>query len=200
MDRRIDIRELNRRAVLACGAAVAAIPAGALGGPTPCAGWTLGDLLAHLTVQHNGFARAVAGEATELADWRPAPPGADPVGAYRAAADRVLAAFAAPGALERTCFLPEIRGGVTVPVPLAISFHFVDHVVHGWDVATSIGVPIEFDPEVLAAALEVAALVPGGDARLAPGAAFGPDVAAAPDAPPLDRLLAALGRSPAWRP
>lgn len=32
--------------------------------------------------------------------------------------------------------LPEVRGGMTLPVPVAIGFHLFDHVAHGWDVAT----------------------------------------------------------------
>ena len=29
--------------------------------PTPCAGWTLADLLTHMTAQHHGFAAAARG-------------------------------------------------------------------------------------------------------------------------------------------
>jgi Mycothiol maleylpyruvate isomerase N-terminal domain len=31
--------------------------------PGPCADWTLADLLAHMTAQHNGSAAAAAGDA-----------------------------------------------------------------------------------------------------------------------------------------
>ena len=77
-------------------------------------------------------------------------------------------------------------------------FHFIDYVVHGWDVATTLGTDPGFDPDLVHDALEQAARVPGGDARLAPGAAFRPGVAVQDDAPDMDRLLAVLGRSPAW--
>src|ERR1700742_1759826 len=66
--------------------------------PTPCAGWDLRALLAHMTVQHLGFAAAAAGHGGDLAIWQPAE-APDPVAAYRAAADEVLAAFSAPGVL-----------------------------------------------------------------------------------------------------
>lgn len=33
--------------------------------PTPCAGWSLRDLLARMTVQHRGFAAAAAGPIVE---------------------------------------------------------------------------------------------------------------------------------------
>jgi len=41
--------------------------------------------------------------------------------------------------------------------------------------------------------------VPGGGARLAPGAAFAPAVTASAGGPPLDQVIAALGRDPGWR-
>ena len=56
---------------------------------TPCAGWTLGDLVAHMTAQHDGFAAAAAGEGADLARWQPREAGADPAGEYAAAAGRV---------------------------------------------------------------------------------------------------------------
>jgi uncharacterized protein (TIGR03086 family) len=150
-----------------------------------------------MAVQHHGFARAVAGEHTAVDDWLPTPLGADFVAAYDEAADHVLASFAAPGA-GGTAYLPEIRDGVTVPAGMAIGFHFIDYVVHSWDVAATLGLPVEFDDEVLAAALAVAGQVPADDASRGPGRAFGPTLAPDPDRPALDRVLATLGRSPSW--
>jgi hypothetical protein len=45
----------------------------------------------------------------------------------------------------------------------------------------------------------VAARVPGGDRRLAPGAAFAPSVPAPDDGEPIDLIVAMLGRSPSWQ-
>ena len=70
--------------------------------------------------------------------------------------------------------------------------------MHSWDVAKALGLDVRFTPELLDAALQVAQAVPGGEARLAPGAAFSPAVAW-PDGSPLDRVVAVLGRSPGWR-
>jgi len=36
-------------------------------------------------------------------------------------------------------YLPEVRAGITVPAPIAIGFHLVDYVAHGWDVARTLG-------------------------------------------------------------
>ena len=59
------------------------------------------------------------------------------------------------------------------PGALAIGFHFVDYVVHGWDVAGTIGAPFRSGVDVVAAALPLALAVPDGMARAALGGAFG---------------------------
>lgn len=164
--------------------------------PTPCAGWTLGDLLAHMTAQHYGFAAASAGDGDQ-ARWRVRELGDDAVSAYLAGSDHVLAAFAAEGVLDRKFPLPEFTGGPTFPARQAISFHFVDYVVHSWDVAKTLGLPVSFEPTLLDVALTVARAVPSGEVRLRPGAAFAPEVAHSGGSP-LDQIVATLGRSPGW--
>ncbi|HEX3647837.1 MAG TPA: TIGR03086 family metal-binding protein [Pseudonocardiaceae bacterium] len=193
-----DIQELDRRAVRTSVALVRQVTPDRLDLPTPCAEWDLRALLAHLTVQHVGFARAVAGERTELADWRPSPLADDFAAAYDRAADLVIESFGAPGATERRAYLPEIRNGVTVPGGMAMGFHFIDYVVHSWDVAAAIGAPVEFDDDVLAAALRVAGQVPTDPASRGPGTAFDPVLPEPAGATPLARVLALLGRSPTW--
>lgn len=192
------IQELDRRAVEVSRSLVGTITADRLALPTPCGAWNLGTLLAHITIQHHGFARAVAGETTQLADWQPVSVDDDPAGRYDAAVDHVLTSFAAAGTPEAMAYLPEIRGGVTVPSAVAMSFHFIDYVVHSWDVAVSLGWPVEFDDEVLAMALTVARRVPDDPASRGPDVAFMPSLAPAPGGDPLDRVLMMLGRSPNW--
>jgi uncharacterized protein (TIGR03086 family) len=147
--------------------------------------------------QHYGFAAAATGDG-DLARWRPRPSGEDPVLTYRASADHVLAAFAADGVLDREFPLPEFGQGLRFPAPQAISFHLVDYVVHSWDVARTLGLPVQFEPDVLDAALRVARAVPDGDNRLGPRAAFAPGVEWSGGSP-LDRIAALLGRSPGWK-
>ncbi|MRH93245.1 TIGR03086 family protein [Nocardia sp. SYP-A9097] len=167
-----------------------------LDAPTPCAGWSLRDLLEHLIIQHYGFAAASRG-VDSLALWKQSPLSPDPIAEYRAAAEHVLAAFALDGVLERDFPLPEIRDGIVIPAPFAISFHFVDYVVHSWDVARTLGLPVQFDDEVIGAALLIAQAVPGGETRTQAGAAFAPEVIL-PDGSGLDQVLALLGRSSNW--
>lgn len=194
-----DLRRPHRIAVLASIDVVNRVTAADLDRPTPCSGWTLGDLLSHMTVQHRGFAASARGGGHDITLWHPEPAD-DPVVEYGAAAADVLDAFAPDEVLEATCALPEFGADVTVPGRAAVSFHFIDYVVHGWDVARTIGVAFELPIDVLEAALPVAMNVPAGDYRSSPGAAFGPalEPPAAPDL--LATILAHLGRNPEWTP
>jgi uncharacterized protein (TIGR03086 family) len=195
-----DLRACHREATEVARAVVGAVGVGDLRLATPCAGWDLGRLLAHMTGQNHGFAASARGETADLGIWADRPVGAAPATVFGASADAVLDAFADPGADERGLWLPEIRTGGIFPSSVAIGFHLVDTVVHAWDVAKSLGAEVEFSPEVLAAALRPALAVPDGDARLRDGAAFAPAVGAGEQAATLDRVLAALGRDPQWAP
>src|SRR6185312_178099 len=72
--------------------------------PTPCEGWTVFDLLAHMTVQHRGFAAAARGAGADPETWRVESVAnavrTDPRGAYSDAARDVLEAFAANGTAD----------------------------------------------------------------------------------------------------
>jgi uncharacterized protein (TIGR03086 family) len=192
-----DIVALDALAVRASADLVAQARPADMARPTPCADWTLHGLISHMAAQHHGFAAAAAGDA-DLARWRPRRLGGDPVAGYRASAETVLAAFGADGVLGRQFPLPEFAAGARFPARQAISFHFVDYVVHAWDVAKSLGLDARFAPDVLDAALQVAQAVPGGEYRLAPGAAFAP-VVTWHGGSPLDQVVALLGRSPDWK-
>jgi uncharacterized protein (TIGR03086 family) len=74
----------------------------------------------------------------------------------------------------------------------------VDDVVHGWDVARSLGRPYQPEPDLLAATLPVAQAVPDGDLRIQGLVPFAPRIPAAGDAGVLDQILSLLGRSPVW--
>ena len=165
--------------------------------PTPCAGWDLSMLLRHMTAQHHGFAAAAAGRGADHAAWELPPADTDLTRAYPAAAAAVLNAFTAEDVLERPFVLPEFDATRPLPGRLVIGFHLVDYVVHGWDVAHSIGAPFQPDAEVLAAALPIVRAVPDDASRLEPGAAFAPGRPVPAGADPLTEILLLLGRDPA---
>ena len=192
----MDVVALDRAAVEASVELVRRAAPGDWSRPTPCAGWELSDLVAHMTVQHHGFAAASEGAGTELEPWQPVVSD-DPVRAYAESAQRVIDAFAAPGVLEREFWLPEISIELRFPAPAAIGFHHLDYVVHSWDVARTLGVPVPIGDDVIEPALGLAERIPDDDSRDRPGAAFGHAVPTTGTSS-LDRLVALLGRTPGW--
>lgn len=195
----LDFLPHHRTAVLASVDVVGAVTLEDLTRPTPCSGWNLLDLLAHMTVQHRGFAAAAGGFGDDPKLWQPetvlALVTADPAGTYASAAYDVLDAFARDGAAEVEFDLPDFGPGATVPGAMAMGFHFVDYAVHGWDVATTIGAPFELPADVVAAVLPLALAVPDGDFREATGSPFARplDAECSTD---FERILAHLGRRP----
>jgi uncharacterized protein (TIGR03086 family) len=201
----LDLRSTHRTAVLASVDVVSAVTTDDLSRPTPCADWNLGDLLSHMTVQHRGFAAAADGQGADPAVWELASVAdavaSDPAGTYSAAAAAVVDAFAGADVLDATFALPEFGpGAATFPGSVAITFHFVDYVVHGWDVARTLGRPFELPGDVVAAVLPIAFVVPEGDFRTAANAFFRPAVPSTESVDDLDRIVAYLGRSPEWAP
>ena len=204
MDTISDLRPAHRIAVLAAVDVVSVVTTEDLHRPTPCAGWVLRDLLAHMTVQHHGFAASARGHGAGLAVWDPASVvdavSRDPGGTHAAAAADVLEAFAADDVLGAPFTLPELGSEATFPGGMAIGFHFVDYVVHAWDVARTIGASLDLPDDVIAAALPVALAVPDGEFRAVAGAPFRPAVTGDESAAGLDRILLHLGRSPCGSP
>ena len=74
----------------------------------------------------------------------------------------VIDAFADADVLDAPFALPEFGPGAVFPGAMAIGFHYVDYVVHGWDVARTLGRSYELPADVVAAALPLALLVPDG--------------------------------------
>lgn len=197
-----DLRPLHRLAVLRSVEAVDAVRPSDLDRPTPCTEWTLADLLAHMTVQHHGFAAAARGHGADEAIWKAETVTdavrADPAGAYAAAAHDVLDAFAADGIAESTFMLPEFGPDATFPGAIAIGFHLVDYAVHGWDVAATLGSAYELPVDVVTAVLPLVMAIPDGDFRDSSASPFDRAVNASA-ATDFEKILAHLGRRPDWR-
>ncbi|MFE6826428.1 TIGR03086 family metal-binding protein [Streptomyces sp. NPDC057690] len=194
----MDLRRLDRQALLLTGEVVSAVKTHHLSSATPCADWSLYGLLRHLVSQNEGFAASARGAGEPWAVWRAGDLGDDPAGAYEASVAEVTDAFAEDEVLERRFALPEVGEGFAVPGRTAIGFHLLDYVAHAWDVAVTIGVPWEPTAELTTAALRVAAQVP--DEGRGAGAAFRRRFEVPDNAPPGERLLALLGRDPSWTP
>lgn len=165
---------LHRRALDAVTALLADLTPADLDRPTPCAGWDLRQLLAHMIGQNLGFAAAAGGDAGVDA-FAARPVDADVAREWVRSADAVADGMAAAVATEgRTILLAELPDLGRLPAPFVLEMHLLDTVVHGWDVAGALGRPFRPDDELIAAILEMARLVPSGPDREKPGASFAP--------------------------
>lgn len=151
--------------------------------PSPCEGWTARDVVAHVVESHGIFFGLVERpfERTVNVDE-------DPVGALRQAMVQTQAELDDPArasAMFEGFFGPMSFEGA---IDRFISF---DLVVHGWDVARSVGLDETIAPAEIERLHTTAEAF--GDALHRTGVC-GPEVATAPDADDQTRLLALLGR------
>ncbi len=168
-----EVRVLSR-AVDQAGDVLDQVHADWLGMRTPCRDWDLAELVDHLVAMPGHFLTMMRGEQP---DWSAAPPHVShswgPV--FRVAGDDLVHAW---------------HEAEEPPVPA--DFQIAELALHTWDVASTIGFPIErLDPEVaerglafLQANLTDDNRAPAFDAPREPGA----------DAGPYERLAAFSGR------
>ena len=188
----MDVNELHRRALEGFAALVERVPGDRWDAPTPCAAWTVRDIVNHLVNEQRWTAPMFAGATIEEVGDRFDGDllGADPVGAVRAAAAEAIAAVAQPGALARTAHL---SFGDTSTEEYARQLS-ADHLIHSWDLAKGAGLPDRLDPELVA---EVAAWFADHEPLYRSTDVIGPRVTTDSD-DPQDRLIAAFGRDPGW--
>jgi uncharacterized protein (TIGR03086 family) len=153
--------------------------------PTPCAKWTVQDLVDHL-VGGTGYllVAATGGQPGE-------PPVQTSTGRFATGFAAVLDAAARPGATERRCLSPL---GFEWTVGEALAGTFMDVLVHSWDLATATGQDTRLDPDLVQACWDM--FVPEMPERGRQAGLIGPAVAMPGDAPLQDRLLGAMGRQP----
>lgn len=159
--------------------------------PTPCAGWDLRRLLAHMDDSLASLHEAGSTHEVHLAGA--AADRADPVESLRVRACALLADWSAQEDAAATVRRDVLVEGRPVTAPVLTAAGALEVTVHGWDVSVACGAPRPI-PDRLAAHLAVVApvLVTEADRPVR----FGPPVPVPPDAPTGDRLLAFLGRDP----
>jgi len=152
--------------------------------PTPCSEWSVGELCDHLVGSIEMFATAAG-----------APPrGAAPEGTslqrFDAAVERSLAAWRA---LDDTTGVLTLPFGA-FPVEVVAGMNHMDSLVHAWDLAAALGLPLAIPDQLAEAALQTAQVtVPPFR-----GHGFGPELAPAGNSAG-QRLLAFSGRDvTAW--
>ncbi|MDX3638513.1 TIGR03086 family metal-binding protein [Streptomyces sp. MB09-02B] len=152
--------------------------------PTPCAAWTVRDLLDHLVWENiiwGGLAQGTPPAVGHTEDHL----GDDHVAAFATAAAGAREAFLRPGMLDRA-FGP-------APGRRVVEQLLVELLVHGWDLATALGLDRDLEPDIARAALPVVRKIHGTLPRTA-GGSIAPVRPAPGHAPALDRVAAFLGR------
>lgn len=183
--------EMLQRAFAVTRSVLANVKTDQLDDPTPCASWTVRDLLNHMIGGTQFFAGAMSTGSAPQRDSRDLT-GGDIVASYDDGMAQVIAAFGAPGAQERMVTL----WFGTIPGAAFMGLATTDTFLHGWDLARATGQSADLDPELASQLLENARAVvqPAfrGDDGTAP---FGPEQVPPAGATAADRLAAFLGRA-----
>lgn len=156
--------------------------------PTPCAEFTVHDVLDHMFVGGSTFAYSFKGEEAP-AIQAPAVSGRVPAAELRVAMDGLLEAVKSPGATERTISAPI----GDVPGEVFARFVAFDGLMHCWDLATATGLTFEVPPSVVDAVDQFARAALSPEMR--DGDTFKDETVAPQGATTLQRLAAFSGRT-----
>lgn len=159
--------------------------------PTPCAEWSVHDLVNHLVREQLWAPELLAGCTVDQVGDRfdGDQLGDDPLHSWVLAAGAAREAWIAPGALDKPV---QLSAGETPAEEYGWQMT-TDLAVHAWDLARALGVDERIDPGLAEAVL--AYVEPNADEWTASGL-FAPPVPVPPDADAQTRLLALLGREP----
>ncbi|MEY2424984.1 MAG: hypothetical protein QOI61_556, partial [Actinomycetota bacterium] len=168
----MSVTEPLERAIAVAKQVLAGVSNEDLDKPTPCASWDVRAVLNHVIGGQDFFVNAVTGESPNIVEG-----GTDfASGEYRLAFDEgsaaALAAFGAPGVLEKTLNMPwgAMPGGAVMGLAAT------DVLTHSWDLAKATGQSTDLDPELSAQLLE-------GSKAAVQDAFRGPDGSGAPFGP-----------------
>ncbi|MGQ0832106.1 MAG: TIGR03086 family metal-binding protein [Microthrixaceae bacterium] len=156
---------------------------------TPCASWSVRELVNHIVGGTHWFATTTeAGVAPEqeATDWADG----DLLAAFDAGAAAAVSAFGAPGAQEKILKLPfgEFPGAAFMGLATTDAF------THGWDLARATGQSTDLDPELAEQLLAAAPMMIPDQFRGDEPMPFGPKVEPPAGATAADQLAAFLGR------
>lgn len=184
-----EIADRYRRNAAAFTERVEAVTADRWSSPSPCEGWTAADIVRHVVESSTSVLEQAGEPVADLPDV-----GEDPVAAWAAARDAMVAAVSDPEIAARSytgMFGPSVFSD-TVD-----RFMSTDLTIHTWDLARAVGGDERLDDdEVAEATARVRAIEAAiGEGMRGPGA-FGPAIDIGPDASPQDQLLAFVGRDP----
>ena len=151
-----------------------------LSGPTPCDGWDVATLMNHMLDTQRYFLGTARGE--DASPPAPNPPeliGDDPAADFDLVREEMVAAYRAPGVIEKT--------------GPSLGIAFSDQLLHGWDLAIATSQDATMPEGLPEAAFD---MIHGRFTEDQRKGVFKPEVTVAPDASAQDKLLAYTGRDP----
>lgn len=167
---------------------VALVADDAMSNPTPCDGWTVADLVRHMNQQHEEIISTVL-EPFDSGDD-------DPRSDFSLIGARWIAAVQQAG--------DEIevpKAGGFVRTSRVIDIHFVDMLVHRWDLAKALQLDCHVPALLTDLALPIGRSITGpGTALNGPGGVYNPPHLEGDTLAPIDNLAALLGRDPRRAP
>ncbi|MQA13781.1 MAG: TIGR03086 family protein [Pseudonocardiaceae bacterium] len=182
----MDIRDLHRRAVRSFADRVAAVRDDQWAAPSPCAGWTVRDLINHVVAGNRIVAPVLTGGTVDER-YGGYLLGYDPRAAAREAGDEAAAVIEADGALDGMAHPPH----GTFPGEVYAWQRFTENLIHGWDAAHATGGDEGLDPELVAAC---AGFLDQAEDLYRQAGFIGPRTEIGTDADPQAALLARFGR------
>ena len=166
------------------------VRAEALGRPTPCSDWDVRALVNHMVGVLNALTKPAHGEPFTFNPQQVEDvPGNDLARAFSGRAADFVAAWSEPGVGER---LVETPFGEQ-PASLYLGLATAEMLLHGWDLATAIGVPYAMNEEASARVLANMQQLLKPEMR-GNGKAFAQEVPTDPATSVTEQLLAFSGR------
>lgn len=161
------------------------------GAKTPCASWSVRELVDHIVNGTTWFATIAETGTPPGEDAFPSFTPDNVVEVFDAGSARAVKAFAADGAMERIMHLPfgDLPGAAFVYIACGDTF------THGWDLAKATGQSTDLDPETATQLLEIVSPMLPDDFRGEEGQApFGPRQDPPSEATAADKVAAFMGR------
>ena len=159
--------------------------------PTPCTAWTVYDLVNHLVAEQLWVPPLLDGASVEeLGDQFDGDQlGTDPKATWQQAAQAAREAWLAPDVLDKQV---QLSSGLTPATEYCWEMT-TDLAVHGWDLATAIGVDNRIDPQLSRAVLN---FVKPKIKYWQGSGLFADSIPVPANASDQDKLLGLLGRQP----
>jgi uncharacterized protein (TIGR03086 family) len=163
---------------------VRGVPPGAWDSPSPCAGWTARDVVAHLTEWIPGF---FGGQGVAF----PPVPSAqdDPVAAWETVQRTLADALADPAVAAKPVETPFSKQSLAETVDMIVTG---DVFTHTWDLARATGQDDTLDPEQLQRMVASIGAMP--EEAMRSDGMFGPPIDVPSDADDQTKYLAYVGR------